>query len=187
MSDDNTNTETTTTEETTTATTPNKPQQETFSREYVEALRGESKGSRLELKVAKESAKNIESMFKAFIGLKEDETLDKDKIDAYQAKILQANTDAVSTANNRLIQAEIKSLEGYDVKLVSKLLDRSEVKIADDGTITGITEALAKLEAEFPQVKTNTPGNPANPAPQGKNTDEEDNLMRRSLGLPPKR
>jgi len=170
MSEDNTNTETTTTPAPATipAVTPQTPaaQGKTFTEEYVVSLREEAKSNRL-------AKKNLEAKLRNLIGLKEDEDIDDAKITSYQAKILQDNATAITTANNRLIQAEIKNLEGYDTKLVSKLLDKSEVKIADDGTVTGIKEALAKLELEFPQVKTNTPGSPANPAGAGAVTEKQ--------------
>ena len=72
----------------------------------------------------------------------------------------------MTKANERLLQAEIKSLDGYDSKLVSRLIDRSKVKITEDGAIEGLKEAVEALEAEFPQIKKAAETqNGANPPP----------------------
>ena len=76
-------------------------------------------------------------------------------------------------------QAEIKSLDGYDVKLVSRLLDRSKVTIEEDGTIKGLKEAITALEEEFPQVRTGTADRGANPPPN--NATEEVETLEQKL------
>ena len=175
MSDDNNTTETTTVATPNPTPAPAPPAQaqgKVWTDEYVQGLREEAKDNRIK-------AKGYESKLRKAIGLSDDEELNDDKITAYQDKLKRDYEAAISKADDRLIQAEIKSLEGYDTKLVAKLLDKSDVKIADDGTVTGITEALAKLEAEFPQVKTVAPAQPgANPPPQGNKTlkDEYDEV-----------
>jgi hypothetical protein len=87
------------------------------------------------------------------IGLTADEDLTDAKITSYQSKVASDKATALTKANDRLILAEVKSLEGYDSKLVLRLLDKNDLTIADDGTITGLTEAVAKLELEIPQIK----------------------------------
>ena len=165
---------------------PTKPLQETFSREYVEALRGESKGTRLELKSARDEAKNFASKLKSLIGLTPDEDIDDAKIAAYQTKLQQDSTNAISKANERLIQAEIKNLDGYDSKLLLKLLDMSKVTIADDGTVTGLAEAATALAAEYPSVKINQTQSSANPATSNSSvTDAETAKLRKAMGLKP--
>jgi hypothetical protein len=127
-----------------------------FTEEYVKGLREEAKENRL-------AKKNLEAKLKTLIGLKDDEDLDDAKITSYQAQKKAEVENAITKANERLILAEIKSLEGYDAKLVDRLLDKSKVTIADDGTITGIKEAVEALAIEYPQIKTVVNGNPANP------------------------
>jgi len=146
------------------------PESKTFSEDYVKALREEAKAHRI-------AAKAREKQLKEIIGLKDDEELDDSKITGYKAAQQKQLTDVLTKANERLLQAEIKGLAGYDAKLVARLLDRSKVIIADDGTITGLTEAAEALAVEFPQVKlvqmqTNTTGNPA----QAKSLGELDQL-----------
>ena len=79
---------------------------------------------------------------------------------------LQAKLSAV---NDKMIAAEIKSMQGYDSKLLAKVIDRSNIKVNDDGTITGLQEAVATAAEEFPAVvvkqeKSSAPYAPYHPA-----------------------
>jgi hypothetical protein len=146
-----------------------------FSADYVKALRDESKDHRLARKAAEDKAAATEAKFKKLIGIKDTEELDDSKIAAWQAAQSTAITAAEQKANAKLILAEIKSLDGYDSKLVTALLDKSKVKIADDGTITGLKEAVEALAVEFPAIKK-APGTPpvaggVNPPPAGNLTE----------------
>lgn len=132
------------------------PVPKTFSEDYVKTLRDEAKENRI-------TAKSYASKLKSLIGLKDDEEIDDSKITAYQNKHQTELTEAMQKANDRLLQAEIKSLDGIDAKLVSRLLDKSKVKIADDGTVTGLQEAIDELAKEFPAVKKTVTTSPANP------------------------
>ncbi len=137
------------------------PTGKTFSEDYVQTLREEAKQRRL-------SEKNLAAKLRAVMGLKEDEEVDDAKITAYQTKHQSELTAAMQKANERLLQAEIKSLEGVDAKLVSRLLDKSKVKIAEDGTVTGLKEAVDELAKEFPAVlKAASTTSPANPPGAG--------------------
>lgn len=137
------------------------PTGKTFSEDYVQTLREEAKQRRL-------AEKNLAAKLRAVMGLKEDEEIDDAKISAYQTKHQSELTAAMQKANERLLQAEIKSLEGVDAKLVSRLLDKSKVKIAEDGTVTGLKEAVDVLAKEFPAVlKSSQTTSPANPPGAG--------------------
>lgn len=142
------------------------PEGKMFSEDYVKGLRDENKTYRL-------AKKELEAKLKALIGLKDEEDIDDAKIESYKTTTQAELTAAIAKANDRLILAEIKSLEGYDPKLVARLLDKSKVTIAEDGTVTGLKEAVAELEKEFPQIKVTTPGNPANPAQADKTPNDE--------------
>ena len=122
------------------------PSVKTYPEEYVKAVREEAKENRI-------ARKAVEAKLKKLIGLKDDEDLDDAKIVAYQTAQQTQLTAAQQKANEKLLLAEIKSLDGYDVKLVARLLDKSKVTIADDGTVTGLKEAVEALALEFPQVK----------------------------------
>jgi hypothetical protein len=132
-----------------------------FNEEYVQSLREEAKANRL-------AKKAVEAKLKTLIGLKDDEDIDDAKITAYQTNQQKTVTEAVSKANARLISAEIKSLEGYDAKLLDRLVDRSKITIDEAGEIKGLSEQLPALEAEFPAIKKAfVPANAANPANSG--------------------
>jgi len=75
-----------------------------------------------------------------------------------------ALNETVQKANTKLIKAEIKNLEGYDNKLLSRLLDMNSIEVDDNGDVTGIEEQLTEIEKDFPSVKkvqgTTTGANP---------------------------
>lgn len=125
----------------------------TFSEDYVKTIREEAKDNRLARKAAEDKATATEVKFKKLIGLKDTDTLDDDKITAYQTAQTQQAAIAAQKANDKLLLAEIKNLDGYDSKLVQRLMDKSKVTIDADGNITGLQEAVEALAIEFPQIK----------------------------------
>lgn len=146
------------------------PQGKVFGEEYVQSLREEAKTNRL-LK------KQREAQLRNLIGLKDDEDITDSAITAFVARSQSETDAAIAKANERLILAAIRGLAGYDAKLLERLIDKSKLKINDDGDVEGLVEAAADLEKEFPQVKVqeNTgPGpNPAGGAPASKTDDDE--------------
>lgn len=158
------------------------PNTKTFSEDYVKAIREEAKENRL-------SKKAVESKLKKILGLKDEDDISDEKIAAFQTNQQTQLTAALQKANDRLLQAEIRGLDGYEPKLVERLLDKSKVKIADDGTVTGLAAAVEALAIEFPQVKKVVgAGGGANPPPSGNGKEElEDAALRKSMGLPPKK
>lgn len=143
--------------------TPPAPAGKTFSEEYVQALREEAKGHRLEKKAAQDKLRFI-------MGLTPDDEISDAKIAEFQQKQAGAITAALEKANARLIAAEIRSLDGYDTKLAERLIDKSKITVADDGTVTGIKEQMAELEKDFPAIKKGgapTPGGANPPTPSG--------------------
>ncbi len=159
---------------------PPKPQGKTFSEDYVISLREEAKNNRL-------AKKAYEVKLKTLIGLKDDEDIDDDKIMAFKVNQDKAIATALEKANSRLLSAEIKSLDGYDHKLVEKILDRSKVTIAEDGNVEGLKEAVEALATEFPAVKIPPKGGGgANPPPAGVKTaqDEYDEAVKQAYANP---
>lgn len=129
-----------------------KPQEgKVFTEDYVKSLREEAKDHRLK-------AKTYEAKLKDLLGLKPDEeSSDWDKvIQTHKINAVKALGETLSKAKELLLKAEIKALEGHNPKLFERLLDPSKVKIADDGTITGLKEAAEELAKEFPEVKKAT-------------------------------
>lgn len=141
------------------------PEPKLFSEDYVKTIREEAKENRLARKAAEEERDNLALKFKEVIGLKPEDPLKDESITLYKENLTKNMNAALEKANERLLQAEIKSLDGYDVKLVSRLLDRSKVTIEEDGTIKGLKEAITALEEEFPQIRKGTQTGGANPPP----------------------
>jgi len=136
----------------------------TYSQDYVKTLREENKEYRLR-------AKHYETHLRDVMGI--DSATDLSDLSGivkgHKDKSAKQLSDAMASATNMLVSAEIKSLgSGYDVKLVGKLLDKSKLTI-ENGEIKGLKEALVELEKEFPVIKTVTSGkNPgSNPASAG--------------------
>ena len=136
------------------------PSGKVWTDEYVQSLRDEAKQHRLARKAA-------EANLRKLIGLKDDEEIDDGKLTAYQTKQAQAIADATAKANAKLVAAEIKALQGYDIKLLDRLLDRSKLTVADDGTVNGLAEQLAALETDFPMIKQTAPAAPPGANPPG--------------------
>jgi hypothetical protein len=139
--------------------------QKTFSEEYVRALREENKSHRI-------NSKSYESKLKEILGTDDLNDIDN-KVKGFKESLTKKEADALSKVNDRLISAEIKSTQGYNTKLVEKLLDRSKLTITENGEVQGLKEALATLEKEFPEVKVNARQNNttgANPAGAGAGT-----------------
>jgi len=58
--------------------------------------------------------------------------------------------------------------------LMDRLIDKSKIIVDEDGNVAGIKEALANLEAEFPQVKKAITTTAVNPPLKGASTPQTD-------------
>ncbi|MBQ3045140.1 MAG: phage scaffolding protein [Clostridia bacterium] len=125
-----------------------------FSEDYVRTLRNESAGHRT-------TAKKYEAALKTVFGIDADAELGDDlegHINALNQRNEAAQQDALKKANNRLIAAELRSRDGYDHKLLEKVIDLSKVTVDDNGEVKGLDDAIKAAETEFPAVKkTDTP------------------------------
>lgn len=126
----------------------NQPAGKTYSEDYVHNLRNEAAGYRT-------TAKAHEKALRTILGIADGEELGNinERITAHSEAQNAAMQKATEKANNRLIEAEIKSLEGYDHKLLSKVIDRSKVTVDENGEVKGLDEAVKAAETEFPAVK----------------------------------
>lgn len=124
----------------------------TYSEDYVYALRGESANYRTR-------AKSYEGALRTVLGLKDGEELGdlNARLSAYQQNQTKQQSAALEAANKRLIGAEMRTLEGYDHKLLEKLIDLSNVKVSEDGTVTGLKEAAEAAAKDFPAVRKTPP------------------------------
>ena len=83
-----------------------------------------------------------------------------------ERELLEKESSLTEKLNTRLINAEIDSLDGYNSKLLSRLIDRATIKVNDDNSITGLREAAMAVEKEYPTVRQagREPVIPPNPA-----------------------
>lgn len=126
---------------------PTEPQQ-IFTAEYVSALRSESAGYRTRARAA-------ETALRTLFGLKETDELGDipQRTAAYQRAQNEQQQAALAAADRRLIGAALHGLEGYDTKLLEKLIDLSKVKVTEDGTVEGLQEAAEQAAREYPACK----------------------------------
>ncbi|MCI9273990.1 MAG: hypothetical protein HFE39_08565 [Clostridiales bacterium] len=119
-----------------------------YTEDYVGTLRGESARYRTR-------AKSAENALRAVLGLKDGDDFGdmNTRISAYQQKLAQEKAAAVGKANQRLIAAELKSFEGFDHKLLAKVIDLSNVSVDEDDNVVGLKEAVEAAEKEFPAVR----------------------------------
>jgi len=77
---------------------------------------------------------------------------------------------ATDRANSRLIAAEVKATGAdyglVDAEVALKLMDVSALKVADDGTVSGVKEAMEALKTSRPYLFKS-----ADPAPTGQKKD----------------
>lgn len=73
-------------------------------------------------------------------------------INKHMADFNNAVQAKIAVANEKIITAEIKALQGYDSKLLAKVIDRSNIKVDDNGTVTGLQEAVETAAKEYPAV-----------------------------------
>ena len=88
---------------------------------------------------------------------------EKEKREAAEAKYQTAQID-------NQIQVAAAKLGGVDLEVIGKTVDRSDIKVNDDGTVTGVEEAVTKLLEAKPFLKGNNNlniGSGTNPNQQG--------------------
>lgn len=137
------------------------PKGRTFTEDYVKGLRQESAGYRT-------TAKTYEATLRSVLGISEGEELGdlNARVAAYQSNLTAQQEKTLAAANQRLISAEIRGLEGYNVKLLEKVIDLGGIKVDESGNVTGVKEAAEAAAKEFPEVlkaekQKWAPGNPA--------------------------
>ncbi len=124
-----------------------------------------------ELEALKTTNTTYEKTLKSIFGVADDEELGDltQRMETYNNS-MQSKLSAV---NDKIIAAELKSLQGYDTKLLAKVIDRSNIRVSEDGTVTGLTEAVETAAKEFPAVvkkQDSKPYAPYNPAGTGNGT-----------------
>ncbi len=117
-----------------------------------------------ELETLKQSRTEYEKALKSIFGVADEEELGdlSQRMTAYNDSLKQKQ----ALIDSKIITAELKSLQGYDTKLLAKVLDYGDIKVSEDGTVTGLKEAVKSAEKEYPAVilkQTNEPYAPYHP------------------------
>jgi hypothetical protein len=130
----------------------------TFDEAYVKKLRDEAASYRtklrdMETKSQEERQNLIKQLFET-LGIEADPNKEFEKqLQEARAKAQEAE----QRANERLIRAEVKAVATelglVDADAALALMDRSGVKIADDGSVEGVKEALEALVTVKPWLK----------------------------------
>jgi ethanolamine utilization microcompartment shell protein EutS len=129
-----------------------------FDEAYVKKLRDEAASYRtklrdIEIKSQEERQNLIQQLFGA-LGIEADPNKEFEK----QLQEARAKAQEVEQrANERLIRAEVKAVATelglVDAEAALALMDRSGVKIVDDGSVEGVKEALEALVSVKPWLK----------------------------------
>ena len=132
----------------------------TFDEAYVKQLRDEAASHRVKAKEFEDKLKALEAQSKEFPAkLLKALGLEPDPNKAWEKQVEEAKTAAQAAtekANQRLIRAEVKVL-AKDLGIVDPdaafaLADLSKVQVAEDGTVSGVMDALEALVKAKPYL-----------------------------------
>lgn len=74
-------------------------------------------------------------------------------VDRRITELEKKNENIVQAAKNSIITANINAMQGYDTKLLRKVIDLNGVEVDENGNITGLETAVKTAETEYPAVK----------------------------------
>lgn len=144
-----------------------------YDETYVKQLRDEAASYRVKAKETEDRLKALEAQSKELpakllqaLGLEPDPNKNWEK-QVQEAKV--AAQAATEKANQRLIRAEVKVLAKdlgiVDPEAAFALADLSKVQVAEDGTVSGVREALEALAKAKPYLigKSGQVGSGSNP------------------------
>ena len=151
------------------------PEPKTFSEEYVKQLRQEAAANRTKAKEMEEKLKAMPDEITAKVlqalGIETDpqKNLETQLTEAQKKakEAEEASKQALTKAEQRLIKAEVKAMATemglVDSDAALALMDKANVKVGDDDSVTGVKEALEALVQAKPWLKkaeTKPPGDP---------------------------
>ena len=117
----------------------------TFSEDYVHDLRNEAKGYRTQNKI-------YEAALRKALGVADGEELGDidNRISSREQAQQTALANALKQANDRSYRGRHRHQKRVMTKrLLSKIIDRSKLKVKDDLTIDGLDDAIKAAEEEF--------------------------------------
>lgn len=104
-------------------------------------------------------------------------------IDGKLTELEAEHEKLISATKDKLITASLNALDGYNTKLLARLIDKSKITVDDNGNITGLEEAVKAVSDEFPAVivkkeSAKKPFVPINPAQQTSTSQTMNDLIR---------
>ena len=73
-------------------------------------------------------------------------------IDSKLTELEAEHEKLISATKDKLITASLNALDGYNTKLLARLIDKSKITVDESGNITGLEEAVKAVSDEFPAV-----------------------------------
>lgn len=104
-------------------------------------------------------------------------------IDGKLTELEAEHEKLISATKDKLITASLNALDGYNTKLLARLIDKSKITVDENGNITGLEEAVKAVSDEFPAVivkkeSAKKPFVPINPAQQASTSQTMNDLIR---------
>lgn len=128
-----------------------------------------------------EKLSTYETVLRKIFKIADDEELSDidSKLEAFEAEREQLLT----AARDKVITASLNALEGYNTKLLARLIDKSKITVDENGNVSGLEEATKAVSDEFPDVLAKKevekkPFVPINPAQQTKTSQTMNDLIR---------
>lgn len=163
---------------------PQQQQPETFTREYVEQLRRESAEYRKRATTAEGKVTEHERQ-----QLSETERLTAEVAD-WKAKATDLESKYQHATIRAAVDREATKQGSIDLDAVFALMDRSDLKLADDGAVTGAEKAVSELlkakpylkaaEGQTPPAGARTQAVPVTPRPNGRQPTREEDIDKRA-------
>jgi len=170
-------------------------QSKTYDEAYVKKLRAESANYRTKYKELETSLNQKQSEFQN--NLLKALGLEPDPNKNYEKQLSEAKMkaqEAENRANEKLMRAKIEiessKLGIIDPELAYLAMDKSGVKVKDDGSVDGVKEALEALLKSKPHLKGSVKpiGGPSNPGTQPAKESSSsvmNTLIRKAAGIIP--
>lgn len=105
-----------------------------------------------------------------------------DDIDSKLTEFEAEHEKLLSAAKDKIITTSLNALEGYNTKLLARLIDRNKITVDENGNVTGLEEAAKAVSDEFPDVlikkAEKKPFVPINPVQQTSTSQTMNDLIR---------
>lgn len=133
------------------------------SEETLESLQAKITQLNQELRTAKQSGAKVSQLEKQIADLQDKDKTDLEKANERVSTLERSLSAAVEGQKQTLIRMSVertaRTLGIIDEEAAFALMDRSGLEVSDDGTVTGVKEALEALLVAKPYLKNDGEGN----------------------------